>query len=301
MERLLKLNRRNHRARPGSPGRAFASGDDIDRAPNQAKAEHLDLALPGYRMERLVAASNRFEVYQAWSEARSCSVVLKTAKASLGPEGGERILREGRSLTGLNHPHLIKLYEVHEFPQPALIMEVLTGPTLREMFREEGRLPVQDCVVMARQIASALWYLHSTGILHCDLKPANVIAEGASIKVIDLSGARPPGVGERRHGTQGYLSPEQAHKEKVTAATDVWGLGVIVLEALADRDPFPPGCPEYQEDLGPLASPPDGWRPRKLPDDIGDLVDACCAFDPAQRPTLAQVIATLDRRLPPAV
>lgn len=249
-------------------------------------------------MQRLVAASNRFEVYQAWSEARSCAVVVKTAKASLGPEGGERVLREGRHLTGLNHPHLIKLYEVHESPQPALILEVLTGPTLREMFREEGRLPTQDVVVMGRQIGSALWYLHGTGILHCDLKPANLIAEGSSIKVIDLSGARPPGVGERRHGTQGYLSPEQANRETVTEATDVWGLGVIMLEALADRDPFPPGCPEYQEDLGPLASPPGGWRPRKLPAEIGDLVDACCAYDPARRPTLAQAIATLDRHLP---
>lgn len=251
-------------------------------------------------MQRLVAASRRFEVYQAWSEARSCAVVVKTAKASLGPEGGERILREGRHLAGRNHPHLIKLYEVAQSPQPALILEVLTGPTLREMFAEEGRLPTRDTVVMGRQIASALWYLHGTGILHCDLKPANIIAEGSSIKVIDLSGARPPGVGERRHGTQGYLSPEQANKGMVTSATDVWGLGVILLEALADRDPFPPGCPEYREDLGPLASPPGGWRPRRLPAEIGDLVDACCAYDPARRPSLAQAIAVLDRRLPQA-
>ncbi len=258
----------------------------------------MDLPLKGYRMQRLVAASNRFEVYQAWSEERSCAVVIKTARASMGPEGGEKILREGNYLTGLNHPHLIKLYEVLEDPQPALVLEVLTGPTLRELFREEGRLPPGEVVVMGRQIASALWYLHGRGIIHCDLKPANALAERATVKVIDLSGARGAGVGVKRHGTQGYLSPEQANKEYVSPATDIWGLGVIMLEALSDRDPFPPGCPEYQNDHGPLASPPGKWRPRKLHEEIGDLVDACCAFDPTQRPSLATVIEVLDRHLP---
>ncbi|MGQ0844397.1 MAG: serine/threonine-protein kinase [Sporichthyaceae bacterium] len=259
----------------------------------------MDLALPGYRMQRLVAASNRFEVYQAWSEERSCFVVVKTYKASMGAEGGEKILREGNYLTGLNHPHLIKLYEVCELPQPAIVLEVLTGPTLRELFREEGRLPAHEVAVMGRQIAAALWYLHGRGILHCDLKPANLIAERSIVKVIDLSGARGAGVGAKRHGTQGYLSPEQANREYVSDKTDVWGLGVVLLEALADRDPFPPKCPEYKEDHGPLASPPGKWRPRKLPEDLGDIVDACCAFDPAARPTLAQVIEVLDRHVPP--
>lgn len=287
------------RARPGHPGRASVSGDNLDEAPDQSKAEHLDLALPGYRMMRLVAASHRFEVYQAWSEARSCPVVVKTFKASAGPEAGSRILREGSHLLGTSHPHLIQLYEVHEHPQPALVLEVLTGPTLRELFREEGRLPPIEVAVMGRQIASALWYLHGRGIIHCDLKPANVIAERATAKVIDLSGARPAGISEKRHGTQGYLSPEQANKEFVSEKADIWGLGVIMLEALADRDPFPPGCAEYQDDHGPLASPPGKWRPRKLPEELGDLVDACCAFDPARRPTLAEVIAVLDRLTPP--
>lgn len=289
--------RRN--ARPGSPGRASACGDDVDRSPDQASAESMDLAMPGYRMQRLVAASHRFEVYQAWSEERSCAVVIKTAKGSFGPVGGDRILREGRHLAGLTHPHLILMYEMHEDPQPLLVLEVLTGPTLRELFREEGRLPPHDVAIMARQIASALWYLHGRGIVHCDLKPANVIAERSTVKVIDLSGARPPGVGDKRHGTQGYLSPEQANKEMVTEKTDIWGLGVIMLEALADRDPFPPGCPEYMHDHGPLAAPPGKWRPRKLAAELGDLVDACCAFDPAQRPTLAEVITVLDRHVPP--
>lgn len=286
---------RVRRARSGSPGRASIS--DPGR-PASLEPENLDLVLPGYRMQRMVAASTRFEVYQAWSVEHSAAVVVKTARRAAGEQGDERILREGRCLTGLNHPHLIRLYEVLEQPKPALVLEVLSGPTLSQVFDLERRLKPIDVAMMGRQVAAALWYLHGRDLLHCDLKPNNLIVEGRFAKVIDLSGARAPGIYPRRHGTQGYLSPEQAKVEAVSAATDVWGLGMLMLESLADRDPFPRGCPEYRADYGPLAAPPAWKRGRRVPPALADLVDACCAFDPAQRPSVAQVIEVLDTLIP---
>lgn len=291
------LLQRVRRARPGPAGRASTSGAER-RVP--LEPENLDLVLPGYTMQRMVAASTRFEVYQAWSLARSSAVVVKIARHAAGEQGDERILREGRCLTGLNHPHLIRLYEILEQPKPALVLEVLSGPTLGQLFTHQRRLKPLEVAVMGRQVAAALWYLHGRDLLHCDLKPNNLIVEGQFAKVIDLSGARAPGHYPRRHGTQGYLSPEQANVEAVSAATDVWGLGMLMLEALADRDPFPRGCPEYRADHGPLAAPPAWKRGHRVPPALADLVDACCAFDPAQRPSVAQVIEVLDPFVPEA-
>jgi serine/threonine protein kinase len=183
---------------------------------------------------------------------------------------------------------------VHAEPLPALVLELLTGPSIANLFDVIDVLPYVEVVTMGRQVAAAVGYMHRRGLLHGDLKPGNVIAEHGRATVIDLSLARPPGRYEPAFGTQHYLAPEQAQCERVDAATDVWGLGVVLLESASGRDAFPPGCKEYREQHGPLASPPPRRFPRGVPAEFVELIMKCTAFDPGARPLLSDVFATLN-------
>lgn len=258
-----------------------------------AEPETADVQLPGYRLQRLLGASSRYEVFQAWSEERSVAVAVKLARPSAGEIAGERLLDEGRILAELTHPNLLRLYEVHDDPAAALVVELLAGPTIADLFDVHGWLPYADVVEMGRQVAAGIGYLHRAGWVHGDLKPGNVIAEHGRATVIDLGLARPPGRYERPYGTQGYLSPEQAACQPVDAAADVWGLGVLLLESASGRDAFPPGCKEYREAYGPVAAPPPRPFPQGMPAEFTELILKCTAFEPAVRPALRDVFARL--------
>ena len=259
-----------------------------------AEAETGGVQLPGYRLQRLLAASSRYEVFQAWSEDRSAAVAVKLARPSSGPEAGEKLLEEGRVLAGLTHPNLLRLYEVHREPVPALVLELLTGPSIADLFDRQDVLPYANVVEMGRQVAAAVGYLHRSGWLHGDVKPGNVIAGNGRATLIDLGLARPPGRYEPAFGTQWYLAPEQAECQPVGAAIDVWGLGLLLLEAASGRDAFPPGCKEYREQHGPVAAPPARRFPRGVPAEFVELIMKCTAFEPAARPALSDVFTSLN-------
>lgn len=250
--------------------------------------------LPGYKMRRLVHRGRSFDVHDAWSFERSCPVVVKVARPSAGPEAKRRLMLEGRLLTTLAHPHLVAAYEVHNSPRAALVLETLPGRTLGVLFARLGPMSVRDVAEMGRQLGSVVGYLHRAGYVHCDLKPENAVVEAGRLKLIDMSLATRPGPYRSNNGTPGYLAPEQAARGEVGPATDVWGLGLLMLEAVTGDDPFPVDCPEYDDDLGPLAAPPRVRDRRRVPRAFGDLLDACTAFDAGQRPTVGEVIAVLN-------
>lgn len=143
------------------------------------------------------------------------------------PHLRRRLLREGRLLRHLTHPHIVRAYDVLTEPAPVVVLETLTGATLSALIDERRwrQLPVRQVALLGVQLASALRYLHANKVVHCDLKPGNVIAEAGRAKVIDLSLARRPGRGRQGAGTRDYMAPEQARGEWISTATDVWGLG----------------------------------------------------------------------------
>ena len=253
----------------------------------------MSTVMPGYRLRRLIQRGTHYDVYDAWSDERDSPVVVKRLRPTADMSRGRVLLREGRRLLALTHPHLVRVYEIHARPRPAIVLETLPGRTLGQLFRDTGPLPSADVAQLGRQVVSALGYLHTNGLVHADLKPENAIASDGLVKLIDLSLAQPPGRWNRRAGTPGYLSPEQAGRRRVTPATDVWGLGLLLLEAASGEDPYPVGCAEYEEGIGPHLPPLPLRRRRRAPRALSDLLEAMTQIDPGSRPCLAIVRSAL--------
>ncbi len=247
---------------------------------------------PGYEVVELLSRGQALDVYEVYSQARLCSCVAKTLRPDRVrvDRVRKRLLQEGRLLQTLTHPHLPRALDTIAGPVPIVVLETLTGDTLEELvLMRSRRLPALDLAYLGLQLSSAVHYLHTAGYLHLDIRPANVLAEAGTATLIDLSIARPPGPVRRGLGTREYMSPEQARGGQVTAASDVWGLGVTLFEAATGTVPFPvTGQGQLTRQLAPLARE----RPR-LHRGLADLVSACCAPDPAARPDVRTVHATL--------
>ncbi|MFJ9817152.1 serine/threonine-protein kinase [Streptomyces sp. NPDC101151] len=271
--------------------------------------------VPGYEVLAHLTRTGWLDVYDAWSEERSCRCVLKVMRPDRRGEErlGERLLREGRWLRDFTHPHLVRAYETFESPEPLVVLETLTGETLSHLVHRLRRRPAAaDVALLGVQLCSAVHYLHGRGLLHLDVKPSNVVVDCAHAKVLDLSVARPPGPAPSGLGTLGYLAPEQARGGRLTAAADVWGIGITLFEVASGDVPFGRGatfdhggtmdetctgdecggCGEERYPQLERAAPPVLSR-RRLPAALAAAVDGCLRADPASRPTVAELAAAL--------
>jgi serine/threonine protein kinase len=254
---------------------------------------------PGTTILAHLHRSNGLDVYDAFNEPRACRVIVKTLRPDRRGRRGAaaRLLREGRWLLRLTHPHIVRAYEVHDGERPAIVMETLTGRTLDHLIATARRpFGGAELANLGVHVGSALTHLHAHGILHLDLKPANIVAEATRAKLIDLSHARTPGRMRPGNGTWCYMAPEQARGGDVGAAADVWGLGVVLHAAatgdcaLADlADALDVDDPQLHGRVPSLRRD----RPR-LPAALTDLVDACLDPDPAARPALPDALRRLD-------
>lgn len=272
----------------------------IDLAPETTAVPILaegELVAPGYEVVELLSRGSALDVYEVWSRERMCSCIAKTIRPDRVDVSRVRLrlLQEGWLLKDLSHPHLARAYEtVDGVSAPVVILETHVGMTLEEIIDERTRrLPVADLCHLGRQLASALHFLHGRGYVHLDVRPANVMGHAGTATLLDLSIARPPGRVRRGLGTQEYLSPEQARGDVVSAASDVWGLGVTLQEAATGVRAFAP------LDAGERAAFARGdflqltrgapvtatLRPR-LPRGFAELVDACLTAEPEHRPGL---------------
>jgi eukaryotic-like serine/threonine-protein kinase len=250
---------------------------------------------PGYAVVGHLQRGRSLDIYDVWSEERACRCVAKLARPDRHDKGThERLINEGRLLGALTHPHIVRAYEMIHDPAPVLILETLTGTTLRRAI-EHGRLQPGSVAMLGVQLCSALRYLHARHILHIDLKPSNIISACGVVKVLDLSLAQPPGAGHPGRGTRQYLAPEQARGGVLSAATDVWGLGAVLFEATTGQRPFQAFEGARYDQLERGAEPVGAHR--RVPPDLARAIDACLARDPEQRPTLAS-LADLLRRVP---
>lgn len=253
--------------------------------------------LPGYPVVALLSHGRRIDTYDAWSTERGCRCVVKVLRPDRRDE--ERVRRavelEARLLCELTHPHLVRGYEAHPGPAPAMVLETLSGDTLGALVAD-APLALPDVARLGLQLSSVLGYLHHHGWLHLDVKPSNVVVEQGRATLIDLSLVGRPGSGRRGAGTRGYLAPEQAVGRGLSPATDVWGLGVTLVEALTGTLPHGDEATWDSRRRLPLLHrrPPREPGPLPgIPDEVDDLLRGCLARDPASRPRLADVRAVL--------
>jgi serine/threonine protein kinase len=265
-------------------------------------AEEEELA-PGRRAVRLLGGGPRHEAYLAWDVRLHALVVVKLPRPDCVEEPRVRaaLAAEGDALASLAHPVLPRLFAGDVGAEcPYLVLEHLDGPRLSTAIRRY-RLAVEQVVPLALQLCSVLHYLRQTGWLHLDLKPKNVIL-GAPPRLIDLSVALPlakVGGITAPVGTAAYMAPEQCDPARFGAigtASDVWGLGVTLYEAIERRLPFPAAAPEALElaDRYPQTASTPVPLSRELPVPLADSIRACLSPDPADRPAPAELAARLE-------
>ncbi|WP_210503096.1 serine/threonine-protein kinase [Nocardioides xinjiangensis] len=257
----------------------------------------------GYRPLALLADGRRLETWDAWDEARGTRCVVKLLRADRrhDPRVRQAVLLEGHLATTLAHPHLVRGYDVLDDP-PAVVLQTLRGATLSALVEEEP-LGLSDVAQLGCQLASVLGYLHRHDWLHLDLKPDNVVVDHGLAVLIDLSLAGRPGRGRPGAGTRGYLAPEQATGRGLSPATDVWGLGMTLIDALARTAPYGDEATWESRRRWPLVHrrmprTPDGVD--ELPEEVREVLTACVSLDPSARPLLGQVRSALEPLCSPA-
>ena len=256
-----------------------------------------ELLAPGYRVIGLLRRGRDLDVYDLWSEERTCRCVGKTVRPDrlAKSTARARLVREGKLLLKLTHPHIVRAYEVLTAPVPLLIEETLPGETLAHLIdRRHKRLSVLEIAHLGLHLCSAVGYLHRNNVLHLDLKPSNVIATHGMAKVLDLSVTRAPGPHRGGVGTTGYMSPEQSHGGELGPYSDVWGIGAVLYEVATrepacDVDDLPSG-----EARKIACQPKPVRRFRRLPPLLATVIDACLHADPSQRPTIPDLAMRLE-------
>ena len=173
-------------------------------------------------------------------------VAVKTITAGIAedPDLLERFRREAQAAGGLQHPNIVTIYEMSEFEgTPFIAMEYLEGASLEKTIGEQLRLPLVDKLGYLVQACRALDYAHRRGVIHRDVKPANIMVTSEGIvKVVDFGIARIVDAAKTQTGillgTLSYMSPEQVRGRHADQRCDVWALGVVMYELLTYRRPF---------------------------------------------------------------
>jgi eukaryotic-like serine/threonine-protein kinase len=206
----------------------------------------LGTKLGPYEIVSPLGAGGMGEVYCARDTRLDRKVAVKILPAHLAdtPEMKQRFDREARAVSSLSHPHICALYDVgHQDGVDFLVMEYLEGETLAQRIAA-GPLTIREAVHIAVQVSSGLAAAHSRGVIHRDVKPSNIILTNQGFaKIVDFGLARflasdTTGLTKGVTGTINYMSPEQALGKPLDPRTDVWSLGVVLLEMLTARNPF---------------------------------------------------------------
>src|SRR5215211_4857526 len=200
-----------------------------------------------YRLDAQVGSGGMSTVYRAFDSTLERRVAIKLMHREIASDSDqlERFRREARAVAQLSHPHVVGVIDAGEDEgRPYIVLEYVEGETLKDHIRRLGRLPVDEAVAYAIEIARALGAAHSRHIVHRDVKPQNVlIDEEGSAKVTDFGIARTldeDGLTSdgRVLGTTDYVSPEQALGHAVGPQSDIYSLGVVLFEMLTGDVPF---------------------------------------------------------------
>jgi serine/threonine-protein kinase len=250
-----------------------------------------------YVLGEVLGMGGMATVWRARDEVLGREVAVKVLSPQYAADPGflARFEREARHAARLSHPHLVTVFDCGvDASMPYIVMELVAGPTLRQVLDRAGTLPAGEAVSIAAAVCEALEVAHAAGLVHRDIKPANIVlASGGEVKVLDFGIARADGgAGATRTqavlGTAAYLSPEQASGHPAEPQSDLYALGCVLFELLTGAPPFSADSTlglayrHVHDDPGP----PSARRPG-LPERLDQVTGRLLAKNPADRPPTA--------------
>ncbi|WP_433305963.1 serine/threonine-protein kinase [Actinoplanes sp. CA-030573] len=256
-----------------------------------------------YRLKAPLGRGGMSVVWRAEDEVLGRDVAVKVLSPHLAgnPELRDRIRAEARAAARLRHGAVVAVFDFGEFTDGGrtlsyVVMELVDGNSLADRLAG-GALPWRAAVLVGAQVAAALAAAHADGIVHRDVKPANVMVTSSGVKLVDFGISAAvgdlDGTGGELLGTPAYLAPERIAGSPVRPATDVYALGLLLYLAIAGRMPWTASTvtqmvkAHVYTDPAPLPPVPG------LPSHVARMVSRCLAKKPGDRPTAAEVAADL--------
>ena len=258
-----------------------------------------------YALEMPIGSGGMADVYRAKDQLLERTVAVKILHRQYenDTEFIARFQREAKAAARITHPNIVNVYDVGVAEgRHYIVMEYVPGRTLKERIKEEAALPVPEALRIAGQIASALAQAHADQLVHCDIKPHNILVmPDGTVKVADFGIARAVTESTMTYndsvmGSVHYFSPEQASGTTITPKSDVYSLGIVLYEMLTGHVPFDGNTAvsiarrHLDEEPQPLHSILPG-----IPPVVDALVMRMMAKDPAQRPNSAQLVRDIRR------
>ncbi len=228
---------------------------EYDKTPVEARGTSQTIitgtTLSSYHELKMIGRGGMAEVYRAESPTNHKPVAIKVLRASLAGEEQfrKRFMREAEVVAGLEHPNIVRVLDYgHENDAYYIVMELLSGPDVSALLKEEKRLPLSRAVDMLRGISDALDYAHQNGLVHRDIKPSNIMLDSftnpprvvlTDFGIAKISDAHTKITNTGMVGTFDYIAPEQIQASaEVDGRADVYALGVMTYQMLTGQLPF---------------------------------------------------------------
>lgn len=258
-----------------------------------------------YELEELVGGGGMADVYKATDRLLQRPVAVKILHEQFqrDQEFIEKFHREAQAAARLSHPNIVNIYDVGvSAGEHYIVMEYVPGTTLKELIQKQGHLEPDEALAITREIAEALAHAHANGLVHCDIKPHNILMlDGAHAKVADFGIARAVTESTMTYsgnviGSVHYFSPEQAKGTVITPKSDVYSLGVVLYEMLTGELPFTGENPVSiaMKHLQDEPTPVRRIDPA-IPPVVEALVARMMAKDPALRPESAELVHEIEQ------
>lgn len=259
--------------------------------------------LDRFRVDAYVASGGMGTIFRVWDLERNVPLAMKVLREDLAEDktNFKRFQREARALKKLAHPNIVPFYGLYQTDDHTFLLEsFIQGPTLKQLLRQrKGQsLEIMPTLIYLKGLCAALGYAHAKGVVHCDVKPGNVMIDpGGNVFLTDFGIARHAESTTTTMGTAGspaYMAPEQIRGEPVTPATDIYALGIMLFEMLTGERPFKGSDPGLE---GVANTTGEGLRyahlnlpvpnPRHInptiPEELKDVILRALAKEPSQR------------------
>lgn len=230
---------------------------------------------------------------------RTVAAKVLLTEAGQAKNTRENFLREARTMATLNHPNIVKIYDVIDRPEVVYyVMEHMSGGSLDDRILDSKALPLDDVLQILVQACAGLSHLHAQGFVHRDIKPGNFLLDDeGTLKIADFGITTASGGGQRIKGSPYYMAPEQIRGRELDARSDLYALGCTAFRLLTGDYLFT-GTSHKDILAAHVQKPPPSFHKTvdKMPRSLGSVFDTLLCKDPDERPANASVLAEVIRK-----